>query len=144
MQDNYMDLLQSNSVIDLNESFKNVTQSILNLLCTNTLWRVNLFVILSVEKTKEKRLRIPTLLTENSVIRRSKGMESAHVRAQPWNQVSLLPKEAHSVGFILVKLAHLGSGPSAKQKPDLLSTQSFILQMRDSYQPVSEEKYYTE
>lgn len=38
-------------------------------------------------------------------------MESAHVRAQPWNQVSSLPKEAHSVGFILVKLAHLGSGP---------------------------------
>ena len=47
---------------------------------------------------KRKRLRIPTLLTENSVIRRSKGMESACMRAQTWNQVSSLPKEAHSVG----------------------------------------------
>lgn len=71
-------------------------------------------------------------------------MESAHEGTAMESSQLSLPKEAHSVGFILVKLAHLGSGPSATETGSAQDTQSFILQMRDSYQPVSEEKYYTE
>lgn len=50
-------------------------------------------------------------------------MESACMRAQPQNQVSYHPKEAHCLVFILVNVAQPGIWPSAKQKIDLLSIQ---------------------
>lgn len=97
MQDNYMDLLQSNSVIDLNESFKNVTQSIL-LYCVQTLYGYK-FVCNTICGENQREKTENTNPTENSVIRRSKGAESAHVRAQPRESSQLSPQRSSLCGL---------------------------------------------